>query len=356
MKIHSKMKDYQVELKEDLSSISTILGGEKDYYVIDRKVWNLYPQLFSKLPADRLYLIDALEEKKTVETALEICEAMTRLDSKRNTHLVSIGEGITQDLTGFVANILYRGIPWTFVPTTLLAAADSCIGGKTSLNHKSFKNLLGTFYPPDEILIVPAFFQTLSREDYLSGMGEIIKFQLMMGEAGLSEIEANLDSLLMRDEAALHRFVGQSLAFKKEFIEEDEFDGGKRIYLNFAHTFGHAFEVSSHYEIPHGTAVALGVVAAGKVSLERGLLDAPLLERIEGLVGRILGIRIHPGQFSLEQILSAIRKDKKQQGKELTAILFDREYQLHIVRDLQEKEVEEAVAYLLHSFHKEAEA
>ena len=128
---------------------------------------------------------------------------MTGLAAKRNIHLVSFGGGIIQDVTGFVANVLYRGIYWSFVPTTLLAACDSCIGGKTSLNYKHYKNLLGTFYPPDYIYICSKFFKSLSQKDFESGLGEVVKFNIMFGEKGLNKIEGKIDYLLQRDPAVL---------------------------------------------------------------------------------------------------------------------------------------------------------
>ena len=214
-----------------------------------------------------MFVVEATEKNKVVDTALDICERITEIPAKRNATLISIGGGIIQDITGFVANVTYRGINWIFVPTTLLAACDSCIGGKTSLNYKKYKNLLGTFYPPDEIHICSEMFHTLTERDFKSGLGEVVKFNIMAGQNGLKNIEDNIDELLKRDDDKLLQFVNSSLLFKKDFIEEDEFDRGVRIHLNFAHTFGHAFETMSHYEIPHGTAVAMGTIVANRISL-----------------------------------------------------------------------------------------
>ena len=147
------------------------------------------------MPKERMFLLEALEENKTMDTVLAICAAMTSMPSKRNTRLVSVGGGVVQDITGFVANVLYRGIAWTFVPTTLLSACDSCIGGKTSLNYGRFKNLLGTFYPPDDIYICPAMFRTLDEHDFLSGLGEVVKFNVMVADVNKIIAEAIKDVL-----------------------------------------------------------------------------------------------------------------------------------------------------------------
>lgn len=153
MEIRSHFKTYQVDFVDSLQSIQQLAAQKETYFVVDRIIYDLYRDVLSILPEQRLFLLEALEEHKTIDTALLICEQLTAMPSKRNTHLVSIGGGIVQDVTGFVATSIYRGIPWTFYPTTLLAACDSCIGGKSSLNYKKFKNLLGTFYPPDIINI-----------------------------------------------------------------------------------------------------------------------------------------------------------------------------------------------------------
>ena len=145
--------------------------------------------MLAVLPKEQLYILEATEENKRIETALEICEIMTNIPAKRNARLISFGGGIVQDVTGFVANILYRGIHWTFFPTTLLAACDSCIGGKTSLNYKKFKNLLGTFFPPDRLIICYPVFWTFSEKDFLTGFGEVVKFNVMFGESVVRNVK-----------------------------------------------------------------------------------------------------------------------------------------------------------------------
>lgn len=271
---------------------------------------------------------------------------MTGIPAKRNVKLISFGGGIVQDVTGFVANILYRGISWTFFPTTLLAACDSCIGGKTSLNYKNYKNLLGTFYPPDEINICTPFFQTLSERDFLSGLGEVVKFNVMFGEAGIQKMEDNIEALLARKEDKLKEFVENSLSFKKTYIEKDEFDRGIRIHLNFAHTFGHAFETISGYLIPHGTAVAMGTIVANRISLERGWLTESQVTRVEKVLWQIIHIDKDNVNVNMDDVIAAIHKDKKQVGMELTAVLMKGDMQLEIVHDVKREEIEAAVSYL----------
>ncbi len=357
MIIHSKFKDYEVHLENDFAFLESLLSTENTELVIDQKVFDLYPALFAQFPKERLMLIEATEEHKIIDTALEICEKMTEIPAKRNARLVSIGGGIIQDITGFVANILYRGIRWTFVPTTLLSACDSCIGGKTSLNYKKYKNLLGTFYPPDHIYICAPFFNTLSEKDYESGLGEVVKFNIMAGKDGLQRITENIDLLLERKTEVVNRFVRSSLAFKKNFIEIDEFDRGERIKLNFAHTFGHAIEVITEYQIPHGTAVAIGMIMADSISVKRGLLSEETARKAENVLLKVILINVDLLKGEIDGVIDAIRKDKKQTSDALTAVLMtenkDESKRLVVIHDMSEDEVEYARKYFVEKYEEQ---
>ena len=346
MRIHSGIHDYELTLEDSLAFVEPLTRLEQAYYVVDETVYRLYPALFCNIAPDRLTVLTAVEENKTLETALAICERMTALNAKRNARLVSFGGGITQDVTGFAANVLYRGVHWTFVPTTLLAACDSCIGGKTSLNYKGYKNLLGTFYPPERIHVCAAFFETLSARDFFSGLGEVVKFNLLQGEAGLAEIEASLPALKGRDAATVARFTEKSLLFKKGFIERDEFDTGVRVHLNFAHTFGHALETTTHFAIPHGTAVAMGTIVANAISTARGLLDADTAARMERVLLSIIPAESIPTHNDIDALAAAIRNDKKQTGDGITAVLLENGAELLLVHDVTRSEVAAGYARL----------
>ncbi|MCD7746088.1 MAG: hypothetical protein LUI13_12550 [Lachnospiraceae bacterium] len=344
MIIHSKFKDYEVKIEQNLDFLEVLSQEENTEFVIDQKVYDLYQEHFQAIPANRLILIEATEQNKVIQTALDICEKMTEIPAKRNAQLVSVGGGIIQDITGFVANILYRGIRWIFVPTTLLASCDSCIGGKTSLNYKKYKNLLGTFYPPDQLHICSAFFKTLTERDYKSGLCEVVKFNIMAGEDRLAQITEDMDGLLVRESGCVNRYVESSLLFKKSFIEVDEFDRGERIKLNFAHTFGHAIEVVTNYEIPHGTAVAIGMIMADSISLKRQLLSAELVTGSENVLLKVIDINPELLDVPQEQVLDAMRKDKKQTSQSLTAVLLT-ENGLELIHDMETEEVAYAFDY-----------
>ena len=343
MIIHSRFKDYEVQFHKDLQFADDFWGKSNAFYVVDQKVYSLYRHLFENIPEDKLLLLDAIETNKTLDTAMSICDRITKIPAKRNALLISFGGGIIQDITGFASNVLYRGISWIYVPTTLLAACDSCIGGKTSLNYKHYKNLLGTFYPPDAVHISPVFFRSLSEKDFKSGMGEVVKFNVMQGDKGIENIENSIGGLLRRDEHLLNEFILSSLIFKKHFIEVDEFDKGERIKLNFAHTFGHAIETVSFYSIPHGIAVAIGTIMANAISLQRGLLSKKATERMAAVLMRIIDISLDEAIFEPDRFIDAMHNDKKQTGNQLTAILMNNNGELVVYHDIGREEVELAI-------------
>lgn len=348
MEIKSRFKTYTVNFVENLAVIHSLAESQETFFVFDAHVYELYKSELPKIPTDRLYLLEALESNKNMPTVLNICEQMTTMAAKRNTHLVSVGGGIVQDITGFVANCLYRGIKWTFYPSTLLAACDSCIGGKSSLNYKGFKNLLGSFYPPDEIYIYPQFFSTLSNKDYCSGLGEVVKFNVIAGGSRFDHLEQDIDDILMHDYKKLLSYVHTSLEFKKNFIEEDEFDRGIRILLNFAHTFGHALESVSSYAVPHGSAVAIGMMIANNISFQRGFLDKEYTNRIAHVCKKILGnIVIKSDWMNINDWIAAIHKDKKQTSESINAVLIKKDKTLAIFKDIEKNEIEKAIKMIM---------
>ena len=348
MEIKSRFKTYTVNFVENLAVIHSLAESQETFFVFDAHVYELYKSELPKIPTDRLYLLEALESNKNMSTVLDICEQMTTMAAKRNTHLISVGGGIVQDITGFVANCLYRGIKWTFYPSTLLAACDSCIGGKSSLNYKGFKNLLGSFYPPDEIYIYPQFFSTLSNKDYCSGLGEVVKFNVIAGGSRFDHLEQDIDDILMHDYKKLLSYVHTSLEFKKNFIEEDEFDRGIRILLNFAHTFGHALESVSSYAVPHGSAVAIGMMIANNISFQRGFLDKEYINRIAHVCEKILGnIVIKSDWMNINDWIAAIHKDKKQTSESINAVLIKKDKTLAIFKDIEKNEIEKAIKMIM---------
>lgn len=344
--IKSSLSDYTVFFDNDLSQLKDLVNDLNTVFIVDQKVWNLYSGLLSVIENDRLVLVDALEENKEYLAISKILPRLTEISAKKNLTLVAIGGGIIQDITSFIASILYRGIRWIFIPTTLLAQADSCIGAKSSINFGSFKNLLGTFWAPKEVWLSTMFIDTLNTRDFYSGIGEIIKLFLIDGEDSLLLYR----SLQCSSEADLRKniipLLKRALIIKKGYIEIDEFDRGVRNILNYGHCIGHAIESVSHYSIPHGQAVTLGMIWADIISEQLGLLSTAKRESIYNLyLKNCHSIKKEELQLNVHDIVEAMKKDKKREGVDLAIIITNDQGKFERKNDLKPQLV-------IDSYHK----
>ncbi len=323
--IHSHFGTYSLRYV-DFSMITQLDLCSNDVILVDAKVKILYSDVLADIFARAVHIIviDALETNKTAEFAFGIIEKILENEVTKATRIIAIGGGIIQDLSGFIASTIYRGLEWILVPTTLLSQTDSCIGAKTSINFKGHKNILGSFYNPALILVNPAFIQTLSNRDYLSGLGELVKLHLIGGEKYRKLLIQNMTSLKQRDKKILSERVNDSLEIKKGYIEADEFDKGVRNTLNYGHCIGHAIETTSNYSIPHGQAVTIGMAIANRLSVAKGMLsdsDGRLLEE------KILSVIVEEEYwfFALDpiEVVEVMKKDKKRTGSDLVVIYPD---------------------------------
>jgi 3-dehydroquinate synthase len=320
--IHSNIHDYKVFFHENLDFIGKLVEQSNRIFVMDRNIYNLYARYFERIDLNDIFLLDATEENKTLKSVEQIYAFLATKDSKRNTTLVSIGGGITQDITGFATSTVYRGIRWIFIPTTFLSQADSCIGSKTSLNFENYKNIIGGFYPPHEIYVAPEFLNTLSEKDYYSGIGEVIKFALLKEEPrkNYSELIEKIDNLKQRKN--ILNTIHETMEIKSAYIKIDEFDTGKRNLFNYGHCFGHALENSSHYEVPHGIAVTIGMIYANIVSLGRGLVSRHIFDLLNNdLLLPSVFMKLEATCFDFDILLNSMKNDKKRVGANLTIII-----------------------------------
>ena len=325
IKVHSAIRDYEVNFYDSFDFFAAFEEIPNRFYVIDSNVWELYRNsLFSSLDLQMVMVLPIEEERKNLYTVMEVYDALMLRSAKRNMTMISIGGGIVQDITGFAASTLYRGINWIFVPTTLLAQADSCIGSKTSLNYKNYKNLVGSFFPPNQIFLSPGFTKTLKNEDYFSGLGEVVKLHLMGGEQLAHELMSNLPALTGRENtAALLLAIEKSLAVKLSYMQDDEFDMGKRNLLNFGHCFGHAVESTSAFAIPHGQAVIIGMMFANVVAKNRDLMSAALFDQLHRqALQPALTTAPNKNQLDTDALFSAMKMDKKRTGEGLVLIML----------------------------------
>ena len=346
MTIRSRVRDYAVNFQDDGAFVAELVARfPQRLFVVDENVWKRWSGgLLAAVPAQDLMLFPVSEERKTLAGVGEIWDRLMARSAKKNVTLVSIGGGIVQDVTGFAASTLYRGIHWIFVPTTLLAQADSCVGSKTSLNYARYKNLLGTFFPPAEIHVHAPFLQSLTDDDFRSGLGEVAKLHLMGGADDTAAFGARLPSLLAREAAPLQAAIRRSLEVKLSYMEGDEFDTGRRNLLNYGHCFGHALETVSDYAIPHGQAVLVGMIVANAAAARRGLLRQTNAARIaRDLLLPCLSVPVRASHLALEPLLAAMRQDKKRVGDGLVMVMLRDDGDLEKRTDFGEAELRAAL-------------
>jgi 3-dehydroquinate synthase len=350
LSIHSNIRDYEVVFEESDAFIDSLSKHSQSCFVLDDNVWKIYsPTLLKELPTEQVVVIPIHETRKNLDTVQGLYDRLVEYPAKRNLTMISIGGGILQDVSGFAASTMYRGINWIYIPTTLLAQADSCIGSKTSLNYHSYKNLIGTFYPPTRIHIYIPFLKTLQETDFYSGFGEVIKLHLMGGRYLFDSLVELTSNILRRETSALTKAIQQSLNIKESFMKDDEFDTGRRNLLNFGHDFGHAVESTSNFDVPHGQAVVFGMIAANIVSRRRGLLNPTLENEIaEKILFPNLLIRPSHNALDPDAMINAMKKDKKRVGDNLALIIMDNKFDFSRRNDFTAEEAS-AVLVELHA-------
>jgi 3-dehydroquinate synthase len=234
----------------------------------------------------------------------------------RDSAVIALGGGVTGDLAGFVSATYMRGIPYIQVPTTLLAMVDSSIGGKTGIDVGAGKNLIGAFHQPVAVFIDPQLLSTLPKKHIRNGMAELAKHAVIADERFFSFLEENLEHIFELDEDMLEKALKRSCEIKAEVVEKDEREAGLRQILNYGHTIGHAIEKLSGYKILHGEAVAVGMMVEGLISCEMGYMEVAELQRQNKLLRKLGFSPRILGRFKVDDIISAMRTDKKvREGK-----------------------------------------
>lgn len=290
------------------------MDGAPSHVIVDSRVADLHAQRLAPIldNATSVLRIEASEDNKSLDAFPAYVEHLVAHGLRRDHVLLAIGGGIIQDITCFLASTMLRGVDWHFIPTTLLAQADSCIGSKSSVNCGSAKNILGTFKPPRRIVLDTRFLETLDRREIHSGVGEILKVHAIAGATAFDTLAAEF-ALLFSDDQVLNRAILRALEIKKSYIEIDEFDTGPRLVFNFGHSFGHAIEAATHFAIPHGIAVTIGMDMAAAIAAGLGLEDGSARTRMHAvLAANYQGYQDHP--IPLEPFLAALSKDKKNTG------------------------------------------
>jgi len=250
LSIRSSAGDYEVVVGE--GALDAALSGGADLLLVDRALAGLLPVTGPTV------LVDASEKAKTLAGCESVVLEMRAAGIRRGHHVVAVGGGVVQDIATFVTDIYMRGLAWTYVPTTLMAMADSCIGGKSSINVGGVKNLVGGFHPPSRVIVDPVFLPTLPPAAVAAGLAEAVKICFCRGQDSFETYLEHYPAFEREPERLLHHV----LEAKKWFIEIDEHDQAERLLLNFGHTFGHALEAATSHRLSHGLGVAVGILCA----------------------------------------------------------------------------------------------
>ena len=331
-RVRAAQRTYNVDFGSvDLEHVVSQLGARLVIAVIDANLQESLSQQIGELKAmgSKVILIEATENSKELDSVARTATALLDAGLTRSHTLLAVGGGITQDIVSFCASICLRGVDWVFVPTTLLAQADSCIGSKTSINLGSRKNAIGTFWPPVSVFIDPNFLRSLGEESIRAGIGEMIKVHAIKGPQEFDSLAARYEELIESEEEMLTA-IHDSLIFKKEIVEVDERDAQGRLVMNYGHTFGHAIEVASNYQIQHGIAVTLGCDVANYVAWRIGLTTESHYQRMHGTLIRNAGNSC-ASNLDLNTYERAIKADKKHSATKLIFILPDMAGEVKVV-------------------------
>jgi 3-dehydroquinate synthase len=270
-----------------------------------------------------LIVVPAGEKSKRLAVVEKCQDALAQNRLERKSFLVALGGGVVGDLAGFVAATYLRGVDFVQVPTTLLAQVDSSVGGKTGVNLKAGKNLVGAFYQPKLVLCDLDTLKTLPKREYVSGLAEVIKYGIVFDAKLFARLERDLPKILAWDSKTLSQIIARCCEIKAEVVAQDETENGLRAILNFGHTIGHAIENSFGYgKFLHGEAISIGQVAAAKLSQEMLRLPAKEVGRIVNLFQRAgLPSQIKINSSQRKKLLAAMKLDKKVSGGEVRFVL-----------------------------------
>jgi 3-dehydroquinate synthase len=257
--------------------------------------------------------VPAGEETKSLETAGILYNRLAAAYAERTTPILALGGGVVGDLAGFVAATYLRGVPLVQMPTSLLAMVDSSVGGKTAVDHGLMKNIIGAFYQPKMVIADIDALKTLPKEELSNGMAEVIKVAALRDSRFFEFLEKNTDKAMALHLETLEKIVLYSALHKARIVGKDEKESGQRIILNYGHTIGHAVEAVSDFQIKHGQAVAMGMIAENKIAERRGMLPEAEAGRIAAVIKQA-GLPTAIPDFSLEdqgKVMEALKHDKK---------------------------------------------
>jgi 3-dehydroquinate synthase len=305
--------DYYFEGR--ISQIKEVVGSAKTIFVTDENVFAAHEKQFKN---KSVIVLKAGEEHKNQSTVDSVIRQLIEMEADRKTVLVGVGGGVVTDITGYVASIYMRGIPFGFVPTSLLAMVDASIGGKNGIDVGVYKNMVGIIRQPSFLLFDPSLLQTLPDSEWRNGFAEIIKHASIKDAAMFKQLEQNDLAFYQKKKRELSALIKRNALLKTKVVEQDEFEKADRKLLNFGHTLGHALE--NQYNFSHGQAISIGMAYASRLSQK--FVQFKSVDRVVSLLDQY-GLPTF-AEFDKEKVISVLKMDKKKTKDSINFILLEK--------------------------------
>ena len=347
-------RSYDIEIGDgNLPRVAQFVDVEHDdahaVIITDANVDDLYAEPVASALAEQgcevdLLIVDAGEQSKSIDVAIELWERMLDEGTDRKSTVVAVGGGVVGDLAGFVAATFARGLAFVQVPTTLLAQVDSSVGGKVGINLPGAKNMVGSFWQPRGVLIDVNVLQSLPEREFSAGMAEVVKYGVIQDAEFFAYLERHVDAINSRDAAVLTHIVQRCCRLKADVVEKDERETtGLRAILNYGHTFCHAFEAATGYEeLLHGEGVAIGMLCASRLAERLGRVDAAFTKRQQDLL-ESFGLPTGVPEVAHEELIELMYHDKKVERGKLRFVLPSRLGHVEVVRDVSSDDIRTAL-------------
>ena len=314
IKINSETGNSTLVIGGTVRDLSSYLPDKKLFIITDNNVKRLYGDTF---PRGTVLQIEPGEQSKSLEVVGGLCRSLLEHGADRSSFILGFGGGVVCDVAGMVASVYMRGVRHGFVSTTLLSQVDASIGGKTGVNLGSYKNIIGTFRQPEFVFCDQAMLSTLSSEEYISGLGELVKHAVIRDRKLFFDIAENLTLINERNPDFLEEIIYRSVRIKAMIVRKDPLEKGSRRLLNFGHTFGHAIEMASR--LPHGIAVMKGMIIASELSVRSGDMAQDEHRLLTGMLSKL---KITPETDLPADIMTLIVRDKKSESGFLNVVLL----------------------------------
>ncbi len=351
--VNVQADSYRVRIGEGIESFPARLGEytqhKKIIIVTDSNVASLYASRLSAAAVKEgfefnLFEIPAGEESKTLDWTGKIYSFLLKNGAERGTPVIALGGGVTGDLAGFAASTFMRGLPFFNVPTTLIAQSDSAVGGKTGVNLKEGKNLVGTFFQPRYVHIDVDVLKTLPEKEFKSGLAEVVKHAVIAGQGFVDFITENAPGIMNKDPEIMEIAVCEFVKIKGGVVEKDEKESGLRKVLNLGHTLGHALEAETGYgKMNHGEGVAVGMVLAAQISAHMGLSGKGLADSIRQLLS-LFGLPVNlPAGADISKLVERMYFDKKVSKRKLEFVIPEEIGKIKIGVPVEDSLVEKAL-------------